>query len=606
MSEWLKVAISKVAVGENLPWVQIPPSPFLRERVIVHFLRKYKNDICCFGIITLLFAFYVFCTWGKWGVVTYDCGREVYLPQLLLQGKLLYKEIFAMYNPLSYQFNAVLYWLFGASFNTLYWAGIINAYLCLIATYLISRQLLSPLKAAVPSLLFLCLYISKLRNCIEYIFPYSYGMVYATSTFLFFVLFAILFIKNNKIHFTYLASLLLGLSFANRFEFALAYIPFIVYLGVKNKTLKHIMGNILLFLLPIVCSYGLLFLQGFTFLDLFNYIEFGQRFFNTVEQKYYEEGGYNIFALFHNWKIILSDFLLFLLMLLVNIPLIKVILEQKRRAVKIILILFYSIVLLTFNTALVYFDLTLQYTDKYYLLSWSGLSVFYILYRSIKSNDKNRTVIIMLSLFCICSSIRLGFIYVNDYLIFMSVLALIINVAYFLELKIKDIYKVSVAVFLILLCVHNFFANALARNYEQIEIKSTKGSFYLIKEKAIILNEALSWINENTKLTDTVLVLPEGPMLNFITGRPTNNMYYHLIPNHISALVEEKIVVDLNNNKPEYIVLQRLSYVLYGKEWFGKDFGLQIFDFIKKNYRVEKVMYDGNEGLQLIIFSKNN
>ena len=29
VSEWLKVRISKVCEGQNLPWVQIPPSPLL-------------------------------------------------------------------------------------------------------------------------------------------------------------------------------------------------------------------------------------------------------------------------------------------------------------------------------------------------------------------------------------------------------------------------------------------------------------------------------------------------------------------------------------------------------------------------------------------------
>ncbi len=41
VSEWFKVAASKTAVGETLPRVQIPPSPFLIEKYLLR-----VNTLC--------------------------------------------------------------------------------------------------------------------------------------------------------------------------------------------------------------------------------------------------------------------------------------------------------------------------------------------------------------------------------------------------------------------------------------------------------------------------------------------------------------------------------------------------------------------------------
>lgn len=157
---------------------------------------EYKKDICSLLLISILFFTFLILCWGRFGDIIFDCGREAYFPQLLLQGKILYKEIFAMYNPLSYQINALLYLIFGASFNTLFGIGTAVTYLILVAIYLISRQFLKPLVSSIPAISVICFCICKHHNCVEFIFPYSYGMIYSTCAFLYFVLFVILFVKK--------------------------------------------------------------------------------------------------------------------------------------------------------------------------------------------------------------------------------------------------------------------------------------------------------------------------------------------------------------------------------------------------------------------------
>ncbi len=103
------------------------------------FFNKYK------GIILPLILIFIFFTgvnlsWGKWGHVIYDCFREAVLPQAILDGKVLYRDITNLYPPLGYYFNALLYLIFGNSLNTLYWAGIINSFLILSIIYFVVKK----------------------------------------------------------------------------------------------------------------------------------------------------------------------------------------------------------------------------------------------------------------------------------------------------------------------------------------------------------------------------------------------------------------------------------------------------------------------------------
>ena len=70
------------------------------------FFNKYKSIILPL-ILLLIFAVCTALTWGKWGHIIYDCFREAVVPQALLDGKVLYRDITNLYPPLAYQFNAL-------------------------------------------------------------------------------------------------------------------------------------------------------------------------------------------------------------------------------------------------------------------------------------------------------------------------------------------------------------------------------------------------------------------------------------------------------------------------------------------------------------------
>ena len=99
--------------------------------------NKYLLLLWVFCIAGLI----IFC--GHYSNILIDFGREVYYPEQILEGKVLYKDLFNIYGPLSYQINAVLYKIFGAKLSTLYGAGWVSSILAVSGIYIIAQKFLS-------------------------------------------------------------------------------------------------------------------------------------------------------------------------------------------------------------------------------------------------------------------------------------------------------------------------------------------------------------------------------------------------------------------------------------------------------------------------------
>ena len=79
-------------------------------------------------LIPELFILIVFITfWGKFGDIVVDSYREIYIPQQMVEGKTLYKDIFVIYPPLSYLINAFLIKTFGNGINVLQTVGLLSS-----------------------------------------------------------------------------------------------------------------------------------------------------------------------------------------------------------------------------------------------------------------------------------------------------------------------------------------------------------------------------------------------------------------------------------------------------------------------------------------------
>lgn len=118
-------------------------------------------------------------SWGKVGDLAIDIGHEVEIPSRLASGQRLYSEVQAYYGPLSYYANALLLVVFGHHLEVFF---VIGNLLTLLVTglviWLCAR--LSDVKWAVLCALTILTYCAFRADLSNFILPYSYGAVYGT------------------------------------------------------------------------------------------------------------------------------------------------------------------------------------------------------------------------------------------------------------------------------------------------------------------------------------------------------------------------------------------------------------------------------------------
>ncbi len=102
------------------------------------------------GSLALFWCWKLYSTWGAWGNLTIDSGREMYVPKLLAQGKMLYRDVRYIYGPAAPYFNSWLFRIFGIHLEVLYWAGSLAALISAVLLFLSGRAL-RPAAASTPA-----------------------------------------------------------------------------------------------------------------------------------------------------------------------------------------------------------------------------------------------------------------------------------------------------------------------------------------------------------------------------------------------------------------------------------------------------------------------
>ena len=136
-----------------------------------------KKEFIPIIIYTVIFVCSVLLYKYKMMNLFIDFGREVSVPYAIINGEVFYKDIFNLYAPLSYLFNAFILKLFNQNLQTFISTGIVCTYLILCGLYVICRKFLNKIISCliVISVISVCAFVPQVTN---YITPYSYAMIF--------------------------------------------------------------------------------------------------------------------------------------------------------------------------------------------------------------------------------------------------------------------------------------------------------------------------------------------------------------------------------------------------------------------------------------------
>lgn len=566
-------------------------------RKILQINIKIPYAFIILAILNLLLCFTYF---GRMGTFIVDVSREVYIPMAINDGGVLYKDIFNVYAPLAYQINAFITKIFSSDISTYYTLGYINSTLFLWGIFLLSRIFLKKINYQIPLyytilVMFCAVYSVSITN---YIFPYSYSMVYSLTAFLWSLIALLYYLRKAKSIFLYASFLLFGACISFKYEFILFGL-ILFYFFFKNTNIKQKLISLFSFILVPALSLSDLFIRGMEFTDLIS----GLKYMILLSKSHSAYNLYKFLGYIPNFESFKTQIISFISFLIVCIILILPVIITKK--IRNNIVFFFAIVL---ETILLFFLTGIFVQSNAGFFSWIGIAdliLLIILIIKYKNNilKENKLFFILFLSVILISFKSICFIALNSYGSYFLPLLLLCALIYLINYT-NRINPIFISVLLILLAitfgVSNYMRTQLVHN---IGLPFEKGRIYVEDFSAEAIWKTYQYIINETNQSDKILVLPEGAMFNYLTGRKSDNKYYYLLPSNVEIFEESRIMKDLEKNLPDYIIITPRAFADYNETYFCGSFGGEICKLLPLYYN-KPIIQKGGYDYSIAIYKK--
>ena len=115
-------------------------------------------------------------------------------------------------------------------------------------------------------------------------------------------------------------------------------------------------------------------------------------------------------------------------------------------------------------------------------------------------------------------------------------------------------------------------------------VVGTGGDAFLADIRGKMINEAAEFLLENTRPDQTVVAMPEGFLLNYLARRVNPTIYHQFTPPNLIMYGEDDILATLKAHPPDVVALVHVDNVEYDARFLGKNYGLEIWDWVFSNY----------------------
>ena len=502
---------------------------------------------------------------GHYANILLDVGREVYYPERILQGKVLYRDLFNIYGPLSYLWNALLYKLFGTNLNTLYISGAICSLGIVTAVYFIAKRFLSPLLSFSIGIFTIATGVCA-THLFNYTFPYSWAMLYGTMLSLFALFFLLKFKDDSSAKYIYLSAFLSGCAVACKYEFLLFYLVVLV-VALCTKNLKVTLKTFAAFIAAPVLSFGILFMQGLQIQDFIKNVQDINTMMHTSSLHYFYKHSGVLFSIpiLIYWVVNFIKASIGCVTIFAGIHYLQTTNKEAGAILSLIG------VILTYKLA----------NPAIFAFLIGGTIIFALIrFKNIKSSGALLILTagtIALSLKSLWGLTPLN--YGNYYcpLVLTAFFALLFTVLDKKLEKAAGIYLLAVSVWFLLF-------NIRPLKELNTRILSPRGKIYTSKAFAEPINSTLSFLNNKS---GSMTVFPEGLMLNFLANqsRISDDYYNSLIPLYVETFGDKKLIEHFSQNQPDYIVFSNQKMEDYNTGYICKDYANEFCSFVMQNYK---------------------
>lgn len=561
--------------------------------------KRFKLDIICLTGLFFIFCFIAYKRAPYLSLFIIDIGREAFIPDQMLQGKLLYKDLFNIFGPLGYQINCLFFSIFGSKISTLEFAGLLNSSIILLLYYIIARFFTSVKTVFLYTLLmmFMCVFYIDLSS---YVFPYTYSLIYAITFVLVSIVCFLITLKyqsSQKISYLiYLSYFFAGAAITSKYD----YIPYCLILFIltliyiKPSFKKILLCMTAFFTVPII-SYGILFLQGVTFADYIDNLNHANNLANSSYLHYlYRKSSGTMLQIEVYPQSIINFFIGNICFIILSLAYYFINNLKKTKY----LIFLYDVIYLILGYVIIYH---ISINTFFLFLNYVVFLIFtyFLILKIKKANISNFNLYFILIIFSICCCAKtFFFINLKTYGTFTVPLLILVFIVFLQEYLPNrftfingNLIKRLMALLMILFTVGSYIYSERLTITQKTLIYTEKGYIATAKKLADTIQNLLNYINTNIDKNASIFVVPEGVMINYVTGRkmPIPKLY-SIVPNHLDAFGNSYILNELSEHKPDYIIICKRPIAEYGmNEVFGKNFQeRKIYQWILNNYKYQK------------------
>lgn len=540
----------------------------------------------------------MYLTWAAWGNLTIDSGHEMYIPLVLSEGKMLYRDIWFMYGPAAPYFNSTLFRIFGAQLNVLYWAGSLAALGSAIFLYLAGMRLSSWMAGWAAGAVVLIQAFQPSLFC--FTLPYSFSAVYGCLVACLFVWLICSAASSSSWDWIFAAGLAAALALLIKLEFGVAcYVTLLILIaarGYQQRSIKPILRD-LLFILPgvLICVLVIRWMfsiAGVDFILQENIASWPTNYFMKTYGKFWlAMTGFSLTG---------SAFLkaalrtVLLVGVLQGLHVLLFWKDSPRRLFAIRVIL--SVAALAYLTATLPWNEILLSVffpkDLVLYVAIPAVFAWFYFYRRRASNQG--LALALLLTFCVLLAFRIllnnrptGYpIYYNGPVL-LSFFFLVRPLLSRPQEPHGSLWKAEMAFCLltvIAVFTHVSAASSFSENY--VPLVTERGTIRTSPHLARNYRAAIAFIKERQALGQSVLSVPEDTSLYFLSGTYCPVRVYQFTPGVVvPGKMTEGLIAGLERNPPRYLLWSNRTFFEYGVPRFGVDFDRPLGNYFTSHYR---------------------
>jgi hypothetical protein len=539
----------------------------------------------------------MYATWATWGSLTIDGGHEMYVPALLSEGKMLYRDVWWLYTPLSVYVNAYLFRLFGENLNVLYWAGALSALASALLLYVAGMRLSSWVAGWTTAAIVL---IQAFNPFIfSFPLPYSFAAVYGCLAACSFLVFTLLAINSHRWVWTFAASSIAAVALLDKLEFGTAcYASLLILITVsfiRQRSWKRL-GWDLLAIMPgaVVCGLvaaWMISIRGVEFITQENMISWPTTYYmKTYGKMWLASTG---FAL--NPPAFANATLRIALVGLVFFGICFVLRRSRSewRSIAAVALCAAAVACLIgvfWPQAETVFRWIFFPQDMVFYIAIATLAAWWWFWQ--QSTDSALSVALLLTFSALLAFRILLGMNASGYPIYYNgpvILGFLLLAPSLLPRSLRSpqfVFHGQLLICFLCLTAVVLHVSLLPKHKDLVPLTTSRGTIRVPRLVAERYQLAIAFMREKAAQGEAVLSIPEDTSLYFLSGTYCPTRVFMFVPGIVApGKMTDDVIAEIERAHVRYLIWSNRTFTEMGAPSFGRDFNRPLGDYLRAHYR---------------------